>query len=109
MVYNKAEVDPVYNGGEQAMAEYLQNNLVYPKEAEAQGLEGTVFVDFVVLSNGSVNEVYVLDVPGEEAINQSLRDEAVRVIIDMPNWIPGRQNGEAVDVRYSVPITFRIS
>jgi TonB family protein len=107
VVYNKSEVAPAYYGGEEALAAYLRNHLVYPTEARNQGLEGTIFVDFVVLSNGHVNEVYVMEVPGE-IISQSLREEAVRVIVNMPNWIPGRQNGEAVDVRYSLPITFRI-
>jgi TonB family protein len=107
VVYNKSEIPPAYYGGEKALAEYLRDHLVYPNEALTQGQEGTIFVDFVVLSNGRVNEVYVMDIPGE-TINQSFREEAVRVIVDMPNWIPGRQNGEAVDVRYSLPITFRI-
>jgi TonB family protein len=107
VVYNKSEIPPAYFGGEKALTEYLRDHLVYPADAQTQGIEGTVFVDFVVLSNGRVNEVYVMDTPGE-VINQSLRDEAIRVIVDMPNWIPGRQNGEAVDVRYSLPITFRI-
>ena len=107
VVYNKSEVDPAYNGDEEALTEYLRNQLVYPEDARAQGVEGTIFVDFVVLSNGRVKEVYVMETPGE-VINRSLREEAVRVIEDMPNWVPGRQNGEAVDVRYSLPITFRI-
>lgn len=108
VVYNKSEVAPAYYGGEEALEEYLSTHLIYPKDAQTQGIEGTVFVDFIVLSNGQVNEVSVTEVPGEEIINQSLREEAMRVIVDMPNWIPGRQNGEAVDVRYSLPITFRI-
>ena len=94
-VYFKAEIDPAFAGGEKALAAYLHDNLQYPKDAEEQGLEGTVFVDFIVLSNGSVNEVEVLkDVDYD--IDQSFIDEAVRVIINMPNWTPGTQHGQAV-------------
>jgi protein TonB len=107
LVYYKAETDPAYIGGEKALAAYLRDNLKYPKEAEEQGLEGTVFVDFVVLANGSVNEVEVMNEP-DYAIDQSFIDEAVRVIINMPNWTPGQQRGKAVDVKFSLPVTFQI-
>jgi TonB family protein len=107
VIYHKAEVDPTFMGGEKALAAYMHDNLKYPKEAEEKGLEGTVFVDFVVLANGSVNEVEVLNEPGDD-IDQRFIDEAVRVIVDMPNWIPGKQHGKTVDVKFSLPVTFQI-
>jgi protein TonB len=105
LVYYKAEVDPAFIGGEKALAAYLKDNLKYPTEAEKQGLEGTVFVDFLVLSTGVVNTVEVLN---DDNIDQSFIDEAVRVILNMPNWKPGQQRGVAVDVKFSLPITFQI-
>jgi protein TonB len=107
LVYYKAEMDPTFIGGENALKQYLQDNLKYPKAAEEQGLEGTVFVDFVVLSTGVVNDVEVLNEPGDD-IDQSFIDEAVRVILNMPNWNPGQQHGKPVDVKFSVPVTFQI-
>lgn len=108
IVYNKAEVDPKYVGGEKAMMEYLRDNLLYPKEADDKGLEGTVFVDFVVAADGTVGAVEIMNEPGEE-VDESLRTEAIRVVSTMPKWEPGRQRGKAVDVKYSLPITFQMN
>lgn len=105
VIYNKAEVDPSFTGGEDAMMKYLNDNLNYPKDAEEKGVEGTVFVDFIVAADGSVREAVVTDAPGEE-VDQSLRNEAIRVVTGMPKWIPGRQRGKAVDVKFSLPVTF---
>lgn len=107
IIYNKAEVDPKYVGGEKALMEYLRNNLQYPKEADDKGLEGTVFVDFVVAADGTVGVVEIMNEPGEE-VDESLRNEAIRVVSAMPKWEPGRQRGKAVDVKYSLPITFQM-
>ncbi len=107
VVFNKAEVDPSFVGGDKAMMKYLNDNIVFPKDAEEKGLEGTVFVDFVIAANGSVREVTVTDAVGED-VDQSFRDEAVRVVTSMPKWTAGRQNGKAVDVNFSLPITFQL-
>jgi TonB family protein len=107
LVYYKAEVDPAFIGGEKALKAYLRDNLKYPEAAQEQGLEGTVFVDFLVLSTGVVNNVEVLNEIGDD-IDQSFIDEAVRVILNMPNWTPGQQQGKTVDVKYSLPVTFQI-
>jgi TonB family protein len=107
IVYYKAEVNPSFTGGQKALDAYLNDNLVYPQEAEELGLEGTVFVDFIVLADGSVNEVEVLNDPSDD-IDQRFKDEAVRVVSSMPDWAPGQQRGKAVDVKFSLPITFQI-
>ena len=86
---------------------YLNDNIVFPKDAEEKGLEGTVYVDFVIAASGSVREVTVTDAVGED-VDQSFRDEAVRVVTSMPKWTAGRQNGKAVDVNFSLPITFHL-
>jgi TonB family protein len=107
IVYNKAEVDPSFVGGQNALIKYLNDNLQFPQEAKDKGLEGTVFVDFVVTENGMVREVEVTEETNEE-VDQSFRTEAIRVVTSMPNWTPGRQRGKAVDVKYSLPITFQM-
>jgi TonB family protein len=107
-VYYKAEVSPSFTGGQKALDAYLSDNLVYPPQAQEQGIEGTVFVDFVVLADGSVSEVVVLNDPSDD-IDQLLKDEAVRVISTMPNWTPGQQHGKTVDVKFSLPITFQLN
>ncbi len=107
VVFNRAEVDPSFVGGEDAMMKYLKDNIVFPKDAEEKGLEGTVFVDFVIGANGTVREVTVTDAVGED-VDQSFRNEAVRVVTSMPKWTAGRQNGKPVDVNFSLPITFQL-
>ncbi len=104
-VYNKAEVDPQFTGGTEGLDKYLRDNLVYPKEAQDQQLEGTVFVDFVVATDGTVRGVTVTD---DGDVDQSLRMEAIRVVSTMPKWVAGKQRGKAVDVKYSLPITFQL-
>lgn len=107
VVYNKAEVDPSYTGGMDAFDKYLSDNLRYPVEARDRGIEGTVFVDFVIDKKGRVREVIATDVVGED-VDQSLKEEAVRVVASAPGWKAGLQHGKAVDVSYSLPISFEI-
>jgi periplasmic protein TonB len=108
LVYNKAEVDPAFTGGNKAMMKYLHDNITYPKDAEDNGVEGTVFVDFIITGNGNVREVLVTDGPDDEA-SASLRAEAIRVVSAMPRWVPGKQNGQPVQVCYSLPISFQLN
>lgn len=108
IVYNKAEVDPSFTGGSNEMKKYLRDNLKYPKQAEDNGIEGTVFVDFVVDDRGNVREVTASDVVGED-VDLMLKNEAVRVVALMPAWVPGTQRGKAVDTQFSIPITFQLN
>ena len=105
IVYNKAEVDPAFPGGTEGLEKYLKDNLVYPQEAKDQEFEGTVFVDFVVATDGTVRGVTVTDDGG---VDQSLRMEAIRAVSTMPKWVAGKQRGKAVDVKYSLPVTFQL-
>lgn len=107
IVYNKAEVSPSFKGGDDAMSKFLNDNIVYPETAKEEGLEGTVFVDFIVATDGSVRQVVVTDAPGED-VDQRLRDEAIRVVRSMPKWVPGRQHGKPVHVSYNLPVTFML-
>jgi TonB family protein len=108
VVYYKSEVNPFYTGGQDELVKYLQDNLKYPEDAKEKGIEGTVFVDFVIAASGKVREVVATDVVGED-VDYSLKEEAVRVVAAMPGWKAGTQRGTPVDVSFSIPITFELA
>lgn len=107
LVFYKAEISPSYTGGNAAMNKFLNENLKFPADAEDEGLEGTVFVDFIVGSDGVVRETSATSYTYEN-VDPAFVTEALRVVNLMPRWIPGSQHGKPVDVKYSVPITFMI-
>ena len=102
-VYSHVEVMPSFPGGEKALMHFLQENIAYPVAAAEQGIEGRVIVRFVVTEDGSVTDVEVL-----RSLDPSCDEEAISVVKKMPNWIPGKQNGQAVAVYYTLPILFRL-
>ena len=89
------------------MHKYLKDNLEFPPSAEDKGSEGTVYVDFIVGSDGVVREATATSYTYDE-VDPAFQTEALRVVNSMPRWIPGRQHGKPVDVKFSVPITFAI-
>jgi protein TonB len=98
-----AEVMPEFPGGTEAMYAYFKRNQRYPETMREAGIQGTVYVSFVVGTDGRITEVKVLrGVPDGEPLNE----EALRLVNAMPNWIPGKQNGKAVRVRFNLPIRF---
>ena len=102
-IYDVVEVMPQFPGGMDALVSYLQNNIVYPPEAEEKGIEGKVVLTFIVEPDGSITYVKVVS-----PVDKLLDAEAVRVIKTMPKWIPGKQNGDAVRVKYTAPIAFNL-
>lgn len=94
---------PCYPGGPNALMRYIASNVKYPAEAQKNGIQGRVVVSFVVDVDGGISNVEVV-----RPVDPSLNKEALRVVKSMPKWIPGRQNGEYVRVRYNVPIAFRL-
>jgi TonB family protein len=107
LVYIKAEVAPVYTGGDEEMQKYLKENLKYPDAARDKGVEGTVYVDFVVDEKGKVTDVVASDAVGQD-VDQTLKDEAVRVVSAMPGWQPATQRKKPVSSAFSIPITFEL-
>ncbi len=97
------EVMPEFPGGNKAMMSYLAENIKYPKEAENAGMQGRVIVQFVVDTDGSIEDAKVV-----RAVDPLLDKEAIRVINAMPKWKPGMQDGKEVRVKYTVPIAFRL-
>ena len=102
-VFDVVEEMPQFPGGQAALLEYLAKNIKYPVVAEENGVQGRVIVTFVVERDGSITDVKVV-----KSVDPSLDKEAARVVKSMPHWIPGKQNGSAVRVKYTVPVTFRL-
>ncbi|MBR4238244.1 MAG: energy transducer TonB [Prevotella sp.] len=102
-VFDVVEQMPSFPGGNSALMEYLQQNVKYPVVAQENGVQGRVVVSFVVEKDGSITDVKVV-----RSVDPSLDKEAARVVKSMPRWIPGKQNGSAVRVKYNVPVSFRL-
>ena len=101
--FDVVEQMPQFPGGPAALMEFLSKNVKYPQEAYKNGIQGRVIVTFVINKDGSISDAKVV-----KSVDPQLDEEALRVVHSMPNWIPGRQNGEPVNVKYTVPITFKL-
>lgn len=102
-VFDVVEQMPSFPGGNDALMKFLQENVKYPVVAQENGVQGRVVVSFVVEKDGSITDVKVV-----RSVDPSLDKEATRVVKSMPRWIPGKQNGAAVRVKYNVPVSFRL-
>ncbi len=100
-IFTIVEDMPSFPGGEQALFKYLGENTKYPSMAKDAGVQGVVYVTFVVMENGSIENVRVL-----RGIGGGCDEEAVRVVKNMPSWSPGKQRGKPVRVQYNLPIRF---
>jgi TonB family protein len=103
-VFKVVEKMPMYPGGDDARIAFMIQNLKYPEQAKKNGIQGKVFVTFVVEVDGSITEVKVL-----RGIGGGCDEEAVRVIKLMPKWSPGMQEGKAVRVQFNLPIKFALN
>lgn len=101
--FTLVEEMPSFPGGETARNKFLAENVVYPQLATESGIEGTVYVSFIVDTKGNITEVKVL-----RGIGGGCDEEALRVIKLMPRWKPGRQNGKFVRVLFNMPIYFKL-
>lgn len=102
-VYQIVEQMPSFPGGDKARSEYISNNLKYPQTAIEKGVQGRVFVGFIVEPDGSISNVKVL-----RSLGSGCDEEAMRVIKSMPKWEPGKQGGQAVRVNYQIPVNFSL-
>jgi len=102
-VYVVVEEMPEFPGGELALRNFIAENIKYPVEAKDKGIQGKVFVTFVVNSKGKVENAKIA-----RGVDPSLDNEALRVVGQLPEWKPGKQKGEAVSVSYTVPINFAL-
>ena len=103
-VYQVVGQQPNFPGGKEELFKYLAFNMIYPADAAKNKVEGRVLVTFVIEHDGSISNVNVVN-----SVYPSLDKEAIRVVSGMPKWIPGKANGKTVRVKYTIPITFRLS
>jgi TonB family protein len=99
--YTVVEKMPSFSGGEEARAKFMQANIKYPEEAKKKGIQGTVFVSFIVKADGTVTNVKI-----QKGIGGGCDEESIRVVKLMPKWNPGLQKGKPVDVAFTLPIRF---
>ena len=103
-VFVVVEDQPQFPGGNVAMMKFISDNIVYPKEAHANGIQGRVISSFVVMKDGSINDLQIV-----RGVDPLLDAEALRVLGLMPDWKPGKQRGETVNVRFTIPIVFNLN
>lgn len=103
-IFTVVEHKPLYIGGEIARIKFLQENLIYPQLARETGIQGTVYVTFVVEKDGGVTDIRVL-----RGIGGGCDEEAVRVISSMPRWIPAKQRSLPVRFQFTMPIKFTLA
>ncbi|MCF0208557.1 MAG: TonB family protein [Bacteroidaceae bacterium] len=99
-VYDVVEQQPTFNGN---INQWLASNLKYPPVAAENGIEGRVIVQFVVGKDGSIHSAQVV-----RGVDASLDKEALRVVNSMPKWVPGKQNGQSVNCKFTLPVVFRL-
>ena len=102
-IFQIVEEMPAFPGGEQKLMEYVGKNIKYPQIARETGIQGRVFIGFVVEPDGSVSNVKLL-----RGIGGGCDEEAMRVVKSMPKWKPGKQRGKAVRVSYMLPVNFKL-
>jgi protein TonB len=102
-IFTIVEEMPSFPGGDAALMKYLGNNIKYPAIAKDAGIQGTVYVTFVVNEQGLVKDAKVL-----RSIGGGCDEEAIRVVQSMPKWKPGKQRGKSVKVQYNLPIRFTL-
>jgi len=102
-IFTVVESMPEFPGGMGALMTYLSENIKYPALAKESGIQGRVFINFVVETNGSITAVKVL-----RGIGGGCDEEAVRVVQNMPKWSPGKQRGKPVRVSYNLPVKFTL-
>jgi protein TonB len=102
-IFSHVEVPPSFPGGDKELMKWLTENINYPVIAAEQGIQGRVILRFVVGPDGTVGNVEV-----QRSLDPSCDKEAVRVVKKMPKWIPGKQNGNAVYVYYTLPVLFKL-
>jgi periplasmic protein TonB len=90
---------PEFPGGSKALLEYVKKNLRYPEEDN----KGVVYVSFIVSKTGKISNIRIV-----RGVSRACDMEAIRLIKEMPRWIPAKQNGQPVDVRYTIPVRFKI-
>lgn len=101
--FNFVEKVATFPGGEEAWAKFISENLIYPKKAKSKGIEGTVYISFIIEADGKLTNIKVV-----RGVDPLLDAEAIRVISLSPNWIPSEQRGKKVRTAFNMPIKFTL-
>ena len=102
-VYDVVDQMPQFSGGHEKLKEFIEKNKRYPKSLQDRGIQGRVVVTFVVKKTGRISHAKVV-----RGVDPALDKEALRVVRKMPRWIPGKMGGKNVNVRYTIPVDFRL-
>lgn len=102
-VYSFAQEQPEFPGGMSALIRYLQTEIHYPEQALEDSLQGKVYVEFTVMKDGAIADAKV-----RRGVHPLLDAEALRAVMAMPHWVPGRLDGRLVKVRFTIPISFTL-
>jgi len=102
-IIDYVEIKPQFPGGDTALIKWVSNNIQYPVESAEKGIQGRVVLRFVITPDGSIDDVEVV-----KSLDSLCNNEAIRVVKMMPKWIPAKQNGNPVYVRYALPVTFKL-
>ena len=102
-LFDDVEEMPSFPGGAAALMQYFASNISYPVVAKELGIQGSMVVQFIVGKDGSISQAKVV-----KSVDPSLDNEAVRVVSSMLKWVPGMQNGQAVNVKYTIPVPFKL-
>lgn len=103
-IFDVVEQAPEFKGGMQAWNEYINKNLSYPEAAKSNGIEGTVYLVFVINQEGQVENPEIL-----RGVGFGLDEEALRLVSESPDWNPGSQRGKTVNVRMRLPVKFQLT
>ncbi|MBE9468005.1 MAG: energy transducer TonB [Bacteroidetes bacterium] len=103
IIFYTSEEEAVFPGGFKELRKYIASNIEYPKIAKENGIKGKVFIQFVVNKKGYVEQVKVV-----RSVDPSLDNEAIRIIKNLPRWMPGKQQHRPVNVLFTVPINFQL-
>jgi TonB family protein len=103
LLFDVVESMPQFPGGDMALHQFIGNNLIYPVKAQESGIQGRVILQFEIDEKGEIHNIVVV-----RSISKELDEEAIRILKSMPKWIPGKQRGKAVKVKYTLPISFRL-
>ena len=103
-VFTKVDEPPAFKGGQDALVQYISGNITYPAGAKKQGIQGTVYISFLINEKGKVTNGKIM-----KGIGSGCGEEALRVIMAMPDWDPGKNEGVPVKVQMTLPIQFRLS
>ena len=103
-VYTEVDQLPVFDGGLTALYKHISDNIKYPEQARIKGIEGKVFVEFIISKDGSIKNTRIL-----RGINPDCDSEALRVVSQMPSWKPAVYKDHVVNIKMVLPITFKLN